>query len=99
MLQDGVLRLRPAVLPDDVALALPWYADREVLRLSEGEGTRPYDVTMVERMYRYLAGHGELYLIEVCRSDGWRAIGDAALCPDSLPIVIGEALYRSQGLG
>jgi RimJ/RimL family protein N-acetyltransferase len=98
-LQDGGLRLRPAVLPEDVALGLPWYADPEVLRLSEGEDTPPYDADMVERMYRYLARHRELYVIEVREPDGWRAIGDGALCPDSIPIVIGEAAYRSHGLG
>jgi hypothetical protein len=98
-LQDGLLRLRLAVLPDDVALALPWYVDPEVLYPSEGAGTPPCDATAVERIYRNLASHGELYLIEVHEPAGWRAIGDAALCLDSVPIVIGEAGCRSQGLG
>jgi RimJ/RimL family protein N-acetyltransferase len=98
-LYDGSLRLRPAVLPDDVTLGAPWYSDPEVLHFSEGEGTPPYDAEMVERMYRQLAAHGELYIIEVQHGAEWRAIGDAALCPNSLPIVIGEAAFRSRGLG
>jgi len=87
------------VLPNDVSLALAWYRDPEVLRFSEGEGTAPYDPTTVEEMYRYLADRGELYVIEIEETRGWHPIGDVALCPDSLPIVIGEATYRSRGLG
>lgn len=100
ILRDGDLRLRPARLPDDVAPAVPWYRDPEVLRLSEGEGTPPYDAATVARMYEHLAAHGELYVIEVPDSGGrWRPIGDAALLADAVPIVIGEAAYRSRGLG
>ncbi|MHB9146841.1 MAG: GNAT family N-acetyltransferase [Symbiobacteriia bacterium] len=100
MLSGFDLRLRLAELPRDVAAAVPWYQDPEVLRFSEGEGTPPYDATMVERMYRYLSEHGELYLIEVREGKGnWHAIGDATLCRDSLPLVIGEPEYRSRGLG
>ncbi|MFN8541544.1 MAG: GNAT family protein [Thermomicrobiales bacterium] len=100
VLQDGSLRLRPVVLPDDVAVAAPWYRDPEVLHFSEGEGTPPYDAALVEEMYRAMAGRCELYLIEVLTPAGWYPIGDAALCGEAgTPIVIGEAAFRSQGLG
>ncbi|MHB9144547.1 MAG: GNAT family N-acetyltransferase [Symbiobacteriia bacterium] len=100
MLSDSELRLRPADLLHDVPIAVLWYHDPEVLRLSEGDGTPPYDAAMVERMYRYLSDHGELYVIEIQDGEGgWRAIGDAALCRDSLPLVIGQPEYRSKGLG
>lgn len=100
MLSDSDLRLRPVELPRDLAAAVPWYHDPEVLRFSEGDGTPPYDFAMVERMYRYLSEHGELYMIEVKDDrDRWHAIGDATLCRDSLPLVIGESAYRSKGLG
>ena len=99
VLSDGSVRLRPARLPDDVAIGPPWYTDPEVLRFSEGEGTPAYDRATVERMYRHLAERGELYIIEVEDQGHRRAIGDTALCRDALPIVIGEAAYRSRGLG
>ncbi len=100
VLQDGSLRLRPVTLPDDVALGVPWYRDPEVLRLSEGEGTPPYDAAMVERMWRAMVARCEVYIIETLTPDGWRAIGDASICREGgVPIVIGEAAYRSRGLG
>jgi RimJ/RimL family protein N-acetyltransferase len=100
VLQDGDLRLRPVRLPEDVARAVAWYRDPEVLRFAEGPGTPPYDPTMVERMFRAMAARCELYLIEVASPHGWQAIGDAALCGEAgTPIVIGEAAYRSRGLG
>lgn len=99
ILQDGDLRLRPVRLPEDVDLALPWYRDPEVLRFSEGEEAAPYDRAVIDRMYRHLARRGELYITEVKTPAGWLAIGDAALCPDSPPIVIGDSRYRSKGFG
>jgi RimJ/RimL family protein N-acetyltransferase len=100
VLQDSSLRLRPVVLPGDVAVAAPWYRDPEVLHFSEGEGTLPYDPAMVEQMYRAMAGRCELFIIEVLTANGWLPIGDAGLCGEAgTPIVIGEAAYRSLGLG
>lgn len=52
-----------------------------------------------ERMCRYLNDHAELYMIEVRGAHGWQTIGDVALAPDVLPIVIGEAEWRSRGIG
>jgi len=99
ILQDRDLRLRPVVLPDDVIVSLPWYRDPEVLYLSEGEGVLPYDEAMVSRMFDFLNERGELYIIEARTIEEWFPIGDAALLPDSLPIVIGNPWFRSRGFG
>lgn len=99
MLQDGDLRLRPLLVPDDVELAMPWYADAEVLRLSEGEGTPPYDYQTVEAMYKWMTSNGEAYIIEVETAGAWAPIGDVLLAKDGLPIVIGNAQYRGKGIG
>ena len=98
-LQDGGLRLRPAVLPDDIAPALPWYSDPEVMLFSEGDAGARYDAEMIGKMYDYLTGIGELYIIELELDGAWRAVGDATLAPDTLPIVIGAAQHRSRGIG
>lgn len=99
-LQNGSLRLRPARLPDDVSRAAAWYQDPEVLYYSEGGSAAvPFDEERVERMYRYLLKKGEVFIVELQEGLSWVPIGDAALCPDCLPIVIGDAKYRSQGLG
>jgi RimJ/RimL family protein N-acetyltransferase len=99
VLRDGELRLRPAKLPDDVPLAEPWYQDPEVMRLSEGDEDARYDTGMIEKMYRYLADQGELYIIELLKGEQWIQIGDVTLAPDTIPIAIGVAEYRSRGYG
>ncbi len=93
----GSLRLRPAVI-GDVETAMPWYSDPEVLRYSE-DVSDPYNSETVTRMYRYLMESGELYIIEVLENGKWKAIGDACLMKNSVPIVIGSAEYRSRGYG
>lgn len=98
-LTHNALRLRPVDLPQDLFLALPWYQDPEVLCFSEGEGTAPYDLETIERMYSNLSSRGECYIVEVRDEDGWHAIGDASLLPDGVPIVIGEHRLRGKGLG
>lgn len=99
VLEDGDLRLRPVSLPQDTTVALPWYQDPEVMRLSEGDFAARYDEGTILAMYRYLLERGEVFIIELGTPDGWAAIGDAALCPDLIPIVIGVAEYRSKGWG
>lgn len=99
ILQDGELRLRPARLPDDIELALPWYSDPEVMRYSEGDAEVTYDAEMISKMYRYLSEQGELYIIELRTGGDWRPIGDVTLAPETIPIVIGVAEYRSRGYG
>ena len=100
MLHNHDVRLRPLVLPNDIDLALPWYQDPELLYYSEGgAGAVPYDADVVEKMYRYLLNKGEVFIIEVQTTDGWVAVGDIALCSNCLPIEIGNAQYRSKGIG
>ncbi|MFD1677088.1 GNAT family N-acetyltransferase [Alicyclobacillus fodiniaquatilis] len=100
ILHNGDIRLRPLVLPDDIDLAVPWYQDPELLYYSEGgAGAVPYDADVVDKMYKYLLNKGEVFIIEVQTADGWFAIGDVALCTDCLPIEIGNAEYRSKGIG
>ncbi|WP_239551651.1 GNAT family N-acetyltransferase [Streptococcus saliviloxodontae] len=53
----------------------------------------------LERMYRYLDQHGELFFIDVLKGSDWLPIGDVCLSPENLPIVIGDAAYRGQGIG
>ena len=99
ILQEDDLRLRQAVLPADARLAQAWYTDPEVMYFSEGDKDARYDLPMIEKMYRCLADQGELYIAELLIAGQWVAIGDVTLAPDTLPIVIGEAQYRSQGYG
>jgi RimJ/RimL family protein N-acetyltransferase len=97
---DANIRLRPVALPDDIAAAVGWYRDPEVLHLSQGAGVAPFDAAMVERMFSDMATRCEVYIIEVREKDGWRAVGDAALCHEAgTPIVIGQARDRSRGIG
>ncbi|MCK4250772.1 GNAT family N-acetyltransferase [candidate division WOR-3 bacterium] len=98
-LTDKNLRLRPAKLPEDIKTALPWYQDPEVLYFSEGKGVSPYDCKIVEKMYRFFVEKGEFYIIEIRTKNKWLPIGDAGLCRDSLPIVIGGKDKRSKGIG
>lgn len=74
--------------------ALTWYRDPEVLRFSEG-GSEPYEVEQIRAMFDALSRKGELYLIEHAS----QPIGDAALLPDDVPIVIGRPEDRSRGIG
>lgn len=98
-IKDNDLRLRPILLPGDLTIALPWYQDEEVLYFSEGEGTPPYDLTTIERMYNYLIKIGEVYIIEVNQRENWIPIGDVTLSKDMLPIVIGHKKFRGKGIG
>lgn len=98
VLRAGAIRLRAVAADEYVDTALPWYQDPEVLRFSEG-GEPPYDRARMRRMFDALTAQGELYLVELCEADAWRAIGDAALLPDGVPIVIGRPEDRGRGLG
>lgn len=96
---DNDLRLRPADPPADIALAVPWYSDPEVLYCSEGPSVEAYDAERIRGMYDYLARIGEPYIIEVRTQSGWLPIGDATLAPHTMPIVIVHPQYRGCGLG
>lgn len=99
IIEGKKIQLRPVILPDDCREAVKWYSDPEVLFYSEGKDTEPYDLKTVERMYKYLDQIGELYIIEIKNSDGYRPIGDITLSEDTLPLVIGVKEFRSMGIG
>lgn len=100
-IMDNNLRLRPIQIlnDEDLASALSWYQDEEVLYNSEGEGTSAYDLDTIKRMYNYLGKIGELYFIEVYQNDNWVPIGDVTLSKEMLPIVIGVKEHRGKGIG
>ncbi|WP_010632701.1 GNAT family N-acetyltransferase [Sporolactobacillus vineae] len=79
--------------------ALDWYQDPQTLRLVDGPNRKPYDPTLLLRMYRFLDHHGELYYIEAIRAGVFLPIGDVTLEPDDLPIVIGNPNFRGKGIG
>lgn len=78
--------------------ALEWYQDPETLMLVDGV-VQPYDMERLERMYRYLQAHGELYYIEIKENGTYRPVGDVTFWKDDMPIVIGEKKYRGKGIG
>ncbi len=78
--------------------ALEWYRDPETVYLVDGI-REPYSREKLERMYRYLNVHGELYYIELLEQDIFRPIGDVTLSQEDMPLVIGEAAYRGKGIG
>lgn len=93
---DSTLRLRR--YDGRHSFAYRWYQDVETVRLVDGVET-PYTEEKLARMYRYLDAHGELYFIEQKGEDGFVPIGDVTLCPEDLPIVIGERTCRGQKVG
>ena len=90
------LRLRrfDQVLPE----ALAWYQDPETVYLVDGI-REPYTREKLERMYRYLDTHGELYYIEALEKGFFRPIGDVTFSQEDMPIVIGDPAYRRRGIG
>jgi GNAT superfamily N-acetyltransferase len=95
---DESLRLRRFAGDPDVDLAWPWYRDVETVANVDGAGSPAYTRERVAAMYQALASQGELYLVERRTPDGWEAVGDVTLAPDTLPIVIAPGLRR-QGIG
>lgn len=85
---------------EDFAAALPWYQDRELVRLVDGPDARPYDtVEKLAGMYNYLDTHGELYWIEELQNSRFIPIGDVTLQREDMPIVLGPADCRGRGTG
>lgn len=78
--------------------AFQWYQDPETVWLVDGV-REPYTREKLDRMYRWLDAHGELYFIEVAENGAYRPIGDVTLMEDNLPIVIGERDCRGKHLG
>ena len=52
------------------SFALPWYRDRETVRLVGGKQTQ-YTEESLAQMYAWLDAHGELYFIEVLAGGGY----------------------------
>jgi len=98
-LRDADLRLRPLRLHLDTDIALPWYADPEVLRFSESGAEERYSRATVQQMFEVLATKGEVFIIEIDMGNAWRPIGDVTLSKDGIPIAIGDPQYRSRGFG
>lgn len=93
---DDDLRLRKF---DGVfAFALAWYRDEATVWMVDGVH-QPYTPKKLERMYRYLDSHGELYWIELCDGEGYRPIGDVTFSQQDMPIVIGDKALRGKGIG
>ncbi|QQE81026.1 GNAT family N-acetyltransferase [Alicyclobacillus sp. SO9] len=92
------VKLRHLALPGDVETAASWYANPEVLYFSEGAKVPPFSKHRIENMYRWLSEKGTVYIIEVFEGK-WVPVGDAALCKDLIPIVIGDNRYRNRGIG
>lgn len=78
--------------------ALYWYQDEETLMLVDGK-SNPYDIARLNRMYKYLDNHGELYFIEYKVNDRYIEIGDVTFSKEDIPIVIGNKEYRGLGIG
>lgn len=93
---DGELRLR--AYDSKYGFALRWYQDEELVYLVDGV-REPYTMEKLERMYRWLDEHGELYFIEAKQGELWFPIGDVTFSQEDLPIVIGEVAYRGRGAG
>lgn len=90
------LRLRRFSQPYD--FAFPWYQDAETVFLVDGV-KEPYTRQKLDRMYRWLDAHGDLYFIEVWQEGVWLPIGDVTFWQDNLPIVIGNQAFRGRGIG
>jgi RimJ/RimL family protein N-acetyltransferase len=79
--------------------ALPWYQNPSMLYYSEGVTDKVYDMDIISRMYEFLSKIGELYFIEIYEEDDWKAIGDATLSEENMPIAIGNEKYWGKGIG
>lgn len=96
--------LRLVRLDAPPAEALSWYQDSDTLWMVDGR-REPYTPERLARMYAWLSARGELWFIEARdgipgdETGGWRAVGDVTLCPDDLPIVIGEKDLRARHVG
>lgn len=96
LLIDAEIRLRK--FDGQFAFAHPWYQDLDAMYLMDGERSG-YPPERVERMYRYLDAHGELYFIEVLEDGRFIPIGDVTFWQKDMPIIIGSAAHRGRKIG
>lgn len=92
---DGNIRLR-LLHSSDYQMAEKWYSDPHILKFSE-DRKEAYDQKTIEKMYRYLNGIGQVYIIEYF-DEIWRPIGDVTLSDQTMPIII-DPTYISKGIG
>jgi RimJ/RimL family protein N-acetyltransferase len=92
------LRLRKYRVEDGVDFAYGWYQDPEILLPMDGE-VKPYSREGIAEMYRYLAEHGELYVIEYREGMQFRPIGDVTFWQEDMPITIGRRDLHGRGIG
>ncbi len=93
---DETLRLRK--FDGEFSFAYDWYQDVETVWLVDGR-KEPYTTEKLERMYRYLDAHGELYFIEILEENRWKPIGDVTFWRDDMPIVIGDTASQGKHVG
>ena len=93
---DETIRLRKYDGIHD--FALEWYQDPELVWLVDGVRT-PYDAEKLNRMYRFLNDHSELYWIEVLQDEQWLTVGDVAFWQYDMPITIFIPAFRGKGIG
>lgn len=93
---DSHIRLRK--FDGKFEFAHAWYQDEEAMYLMDGERAA-YPAERIERMYRYLDAHGELYFIEVLENGRYIPIGDVTFWQQDMPIIIGSPAYRGRKIG
>ena len=93
---DDTIRLRK--FDGEFTFAYAWYLDEDAMYLMDGERAA-YPAERVERMYRYLDSHGELYFIEVLENGRYIPIGDVTFWQQDMPIIIGRASHRGRNIG
>lgn len=102
VLQPELIEITPALrlrrFDGRFDFAFDWYQDPETVYLVDGV-REPYAMQRLSAMYHYLDAHGELYFIEQLRGHAFVPIGDVTFWQDDIPIVIGDASVRGQGVG
>lgn len=93
---DNEIRLRK--FDGKYEFAMEWYQDTDTLWMVDGD-KEPYTEELLEKMYTYWNGLGELYFIEVNSNGRYQPIGDVTFSKEDIPILIGEKSYRRNGIG
>jgi L-amino acid N-acyltransferase YncA len=96
---DPKIRLRN-FKDEDLDIAQKWYSDPVVLRgVISPNQTVPLTSDVIRAMYKDLQSRGDLYIIDVLTNGAWLSIGDVTLAKYSMPIVIGDPVYRGRKIG
>ena len=89
---DSEIRLIPYYRNDEVSL--PWYQDREVVKLVDNRDT-PYDTELLHAMYDYLSCGGDCFYIEY---DG-TLVGDVTILSDGEIAIVVSKDYQKKHIG